>query len=79
VPTVLKLGVSTSWNPQGLSRPVKGLLYLLITPNNSFQLHTSLFTKYSGQQEISEKERSGKTAVKQSSILRKTRLASTKY
>ena len=23
-----KLGVSTSWNPQGLSRPVMGLLYL---------------------------------------------------
>jgi len=23
------LGASTSWNPQGLSRPVMGLLYLL--------------------------------------------------
>jgi hypothetical protein len=25
------LGASTSWNPQGLSRPVMGLLYLLYT------------------------------------------------
>ena len=25
-----KLGASTSWNPQGLSRPVMGLLYLLL-------------------------------------------------
>ena len=24
------LGASTSWNPQGLSRPVKGLLYLYL-------------------------------------------------
>jgi hypothetical protein len=24
----LNLGASTSWNPQGLSRPVMGLLYL---------------------------------------------------
>ena len=28
VPTVLKLGASNSWNPQGLSRPVMGLLYV---------------------------------------------------
>jgi len=25
---VLKLGASNSWNPQGVSRPVMGLLYL---------------------------------------------------
>jgi len=25
------LGASTSWNPQGLSRPVMGLLYLYLT------------------------------------------------
>jgi len=28
VPLPLNLGASTSWNPQGLSRPVMGLLYL---------------------------------------------------
>jgi hypothetical protein len=28
VPIVLNLGNSTSWNPQGLSRAVMGLLYL---------------------------------------------------
>ena len=27
----LKLGASDSWNPQGLSRPVMGLLYLLLS------------------------------------------------
>jgi hypothetical protein len=26
----INLGVSTSWNPQGLSRPVMGLLYLYL-------------------------------------------------
>jgi hypothetical protein len=51
----------------------------LITPNYSFQLHTSLSTKYSGQQEISGKKYFGKTAVKESLIFRNTRLASTKY
>jgi hypothetical protein len=30
VPIVLKLGASTSWNPQGLSRPVMGLFYLYL-------------------------------------------------
>jgi len=25
------MGASTSWNPQGLSRPVMGLIYLLHT------------------------------------------------
>jgi hypothetical protein len=25
------MGASTSWNPQGLSKPVMGLLYLLLT------------------------------------------------
>jgi len=25
------MAASTSWNPQGLSRPVMGLLYLLVT------------------------------------------------
>jgi hypothetical protein len=28
MPTVLKFGAATSWNPQGLSRPVQGLLCL---------------------------------------------------
>jgi hypothetical protein len=31
VPIVLKSGSLTSWNPQGLSRPVMGLLYLYLT------------------------------------------------
>jgi hypothetical protein len=26
----INLGASTSWNPKGLSRPVMGLLYLLV-------------------------------------------------
>ena len=30
VPCVLNLGASTSWNPQCLSRPVMGLLYLYL-------------------------------------------------
>ena len=30
------LGTSTSWNPQGLSRPVMGLLYLYILTSNVY-------------------------------------------
>jgi hypothetical protein len=30
MPTIKNLGVSTSWNPQVLSRPVQGLLYLYL-------------------------------------------------
>jgi len=29
-PTVLKSGASNSWNPQDLSRPIMGLLYLYL-------------------------------------------------
>jgi len=36
VPIVLKSGVSTSWNLQGLSRPVMGLLYLYIWCQNDY-------------------------------------------
>ena len=31
VPSLRNLGTLTSWNPLGLSRPVTGLLYLLLT------------------------------------------------
>jgi hypothetical protein len=55
------LGASTSWNPQGLSRPVMGLLYLLpyvktfvrhfffnVYAYNKICLHTMCYPKYSG-------------------------------
>jgi peptidoglycan/LPS O-acetylase OafA/YrhL len=46
------MGASVSWNPQGLSRPVMGLLYLfvpfiaLILPDNlqNFQIYTIIFS-----------------------------------
>ena len=37
--SLLNLGVSTSWNPQGLSRSVMGLLYLFTSLNKEV-LHT---------------------------------------
>jgi hypothetical protein len=42
VPIVLKnLGTSTSWNPQGLSRLVMGLLYLYLYPGYESSTHHS--------------------------------------
>jgi hypothetical protein len=35
------LGASTSWNPKGLSRPVMGLLYLLMLVHPSYTLADS--------------------------------------
>ena len=35
VPLSRNLGALTSWNPLGLSRPVMGLLYLFLLPNNA--------------------------------------------
>ena len=40
------LGASTSWNPQGLSRPVMGLLYLCL-------LHTKMGGYWAGHAELS--------------------------
>ena len=50
------LGASTSWNPQGLSRPVMGLLYLYLylnqinlvyaIPNCSFKSHFNIILPY---------------------------------
>jgi hypothetical protein len=38
------LGASTSWNPQGMSRPVMGLLYLFFTPEAIYiQMSKSTF------------------------------------
>jgi len=41
----LKLGISTSWNPQRLSRPVVGLIYLLGT--NLFNITDVWYTPVS--------------------------------
>jgi hypothetical protein len=36
------LGTSTSWNPQGLSRPVMGLLYLIIKNQHGSKYHIAV-------------------------------------
>ena len=45
-------GGSTSWNPQGLSRPVMGLLYLFINLDTRYKwVVTSLLGRYAQQKE----------------------------
>jgi len=40
------LGASTSWKPQGLSRPVMGLFYLFTLPFTHYEWNTSHFTHH---------------------------------
>ena len=40
------LGTSTSWNPQGLSRPVMGLLYVVSSVRHSSNWHSDFVINY---------------------------------
>ena len=50
------LGTSTSWNPQGLSSPVMGLLYIFTVGSHNVCTKVGWKILYSGKQKLKQKE-----------------------